>query len=219
MRERTSALSQALERLEDAACEGARLQAVTVHRWARAAEYHDPGIERHVARVSRFCAVLGDKLGLHGATLGLASVLHDVGMAAIPDSILRKRGPLSADEQFAVQTHAELGYEMLRDSPSSLLDLAAVIARTHHEKFDGSGYPHALSGTDIPLEGRIVAVADALDALTCDAIGRPAQSVQTTVAWLRSERGAHFDPGVVDMLMSSLGDLDLAQVVVAPQGR
>jgi putative two-component system response regulator len=204
---RTGALAQALERLEAAAEQSRLLEVETIHRWAVAAEYREPGIGRHVKRMSRYCGVLGGAFGLHPATLELASVLHDVGKARIPDSILLKPGALTADERLAIETHADIGYEMLRGSGSSVLDLAAVIAQTHHEKFDGSGYPRRLAGDEIPLEGRIAAVADVFDALTCDRAYRQAWTVDATIAWMTRERGQHFDPSVLDALLSSMDEI------------
>jgi response regulator RpfG family c-di-GMP phosphodiesterase len=193
--------------LEVAAGQGRVLQVETIQRWAQAAEYREPGIARHVKRMSRYCGVLGRTFGLQVETLELASVLHDVGKARIPDSILLKPGPLTADERLAIETHADIGYEMLRDSGSSVLDLAAVIARTHHEKFDGSGYPRGLAGADIPIEGRIAAVADVFDALTCDRAYRQAWSLESTISWMTSERGKHFDPNVLDALLASMDEI------------
>ncbi|MGI8730799.1 MAG: HD domain-containing phosphohydrolase [Solirubrobacteraceae bacterium] len=204
---RTSALSDALQRVEAAATQGRVLQAETIHRWAQSAENREPGIARHVKRVSHYCALLGHAFGLHAESLGLASVLHDVGKLAIPDSILLKPGPLTADERLAIETHADIGHDMLAGSCSSLLDMAAVIARTHHEKFDGSGYPRGLAGTDIPLEGRIAAVADVFDALTSDRVYRPAWTLQATIAWMRSERDKHFDPDVLEAFISSIDEV------------
>lgn len=204
---RTGALAQALTRLEGAAEQGRLLQVETIQRWAEAAEYREPGIGRHVKRMSRYCGVLGRTLGLQLGSLELASVLHDVGKARIPDSILLKPGPLTTDERLAIETHADIGYEMLRNSGSGVLDLAAVIARTHHEKLDGSGYPHGLSGADIPIEGRIAAVADVFDALTCDRAYRPAWSLESTLAWMTRERGQHFDPRVLDALLASMDEI------------
>ena len=207
LRLRTSALTEALERLEGAAAQGRVLQGETIHRWAQSAEYRDPGIGRHLKRVGQYCAVLGQKLGLHAESLQLASVLHDVGKVAIPDSILLKPGPLTADERLAIETHPGVGYEMLHGSSSGLLDLAAVIAKTHHEKFDGSGYPSGLAGTDIPLEGRIAAVADVFDALTSDRGYRLAWSLETTVAWMERESGQHFDPDVLAVFLGSMDEI------------
>ncbi len=201
------ALSDARQRVEGAARHSRVLQAEMIHRWAQAAEYRDPGIRGHLKRMSHYCGVLGHKLGLHSKSFELASVLHDVGKLTIPDRILLKPGPLTGDERLAIETHAELGYEMLRGSSSSLLELAALIARTHHEKFDGTGYPRGLSGTDIPLEGRIAAVADIFDALTCDRVYRRAWSLEATVAWIKRQRGRHFDPVVVDALLSSVDEI------------
>jgi putative two-component system response regulator len=207
VRQRTSALSQALERLEAAAAQGRMLQAEAIHRWARAAEHHEQGIAGHLERMSHYCAVLGRHLGLHPESLGLASVLHDVGKVTIPERILLNPGSLTPDERLAAQTHAEVGYEMLRDSRSSLLDLAAVIARTHHERFDGSGYPRGLTGADIPLEGRVAAVADAFDELTSGRVDRPALSDEEAVAWIGERRGNHFDPSVLDAFLLSMDEV------------
>jgi response regulator RpfG family c-di-GMP phosphodiesterase len=107
----------------------------------------------------------------------------------------------------AITAILAIGYGLLRSSCSSLLDLAALVARTHHEKFDGSGYPRGLSGTNIPLEGRIAAVADVFDALTSHRVYSPAWSVDAIIAWMRRERGKHFDPTVLDALLSSMGEI------------
>ena len=212
---RTSALTQALQRLEGAARQSRVLQAETIHRWAQSAEYRDPGISRHLKRVGYFCAVLARKFGLHAESVELASVLHDVGKIAIPDSILLKPGPLTAQERLAVEMHAAAGGELLRGSCSDLLDIAAVIAGSHHEKFDGTGYPSGLAGADIPLEGRIAAVADVFDALTSDRVYRPAWSVDTTVAWMTCERGKHFDPEVLDVFLGSMDEVRSAMPLLS----
>jgi putative two-component system response regulator len=207
LRLRTSALTETLEQLEGAAGRGRVLEGETIHRWAQSAEYRDPGIGRHLRRVGHYCAVMGQKLGLHAESLELASVLHDVGKVAIPDRILLKAAPLTADERLAIETHPTVGYEMLRGSSSGLLELAAVIAKTHHEKFDGSGYPSGLSGTQIPLEGRIVAVADVFDALSSDRAYRRAWSLETTVEWMESESAKHFDPDVLGTFLASMDEI------------
>jgi putative two-component system response regulator len=215
LRLRTSALTEAMTRLEGAAAQGRVLQGETIYRWAQSAEYRDPGIARHLKRVGHYCAVLGENLGLHGESLELASVLHDVGKVAVPDAILQKAGPLTADERLAIETHPSVGYEMLRGSSSGLLDLAAMIAKTHHEKFDGTGYPCALAGTDIPLEGRIAAVADVFDALTSDRGYRQAWSLETTVAWMERERGKHFDPDVLNAFLNSMDEIQSVQSLLS----
>jgi putative two-component system response regulator len=212
---RTAALTEALERLGGAAAQGRVLQAETIHRWAQSAEYRDPGIGRHLRRVGHYSGVLGARFGLHAESLALASVLHDVGKIALPDSILLKSGPLTADEHFAMQTHAMVGHEMLRDSCSGLLDLAALIAHTHHEKFDGSGYPRGLTASDIALEGRIVAVADVFDALSSDRVYRPAWPADKVMAYMKNERGKHFDPEVLDAFLSSMDEIRSVQSLLS----
>ncbi len=124
---------------------------------------------------------------------------------AIPDAILLKPGPLTPEERAIVETHAEEGYRLVRGSSSSILDMAATIALSHQEKWDGSGYPRGLAGEAIPIEGRIVAVADVFDALTSDRVYRKAFSVEEAMRMMREERGHHFDPVVLDAFMEVLG--------------
>lgn len=204
---RASASPEELERLQEAAAQRRAQQEQTIHRWAQAAEFREAALGEHIRRVSRYCAVVGDKLGLDPEMLEVASMLHDAGTLAVPDEILLKPAFLTADDRLAVEAHAEVGYEMLHGSQSTVLELAAVIARTHHEKFDGTGYPHGISGDEIPLEGRIAAVADVFDALTYDRAFRPAWSVETTITWMQSERGQHFDPRVLDAFIASTREI------------
>jgi putative two-component system response regulator len=130
--------------------------------------------------------------------------LHDIGKIALPDHILRKPAPLSASERRIVETHTELGRTILSGSREPLLLLGADIAWTHHERFDGGGYPRRLAGDAIPLAGRIVAVADVFDALISDRVYRPALPVAEVVATMRAERSAHFDPDVLDALLGAI---------------
>jgi methanogenic corrinoid protein MtbC1 len=134
-----------------------------------------------------------------------AAPLHDVGKVAIPDAILLKPGPLTPEERAIVETHAEEGHRLVRGSSSSILDMAATIALSHQEKWDGSGYPRGLKGEAIPIEGRIVAVADVFDALTSDRVYRKAFSVEEGVQMMREQRGRHFDPVLLDAFMEVLG--------------
>jgi putative two-component system response regulator len=205
--QRTGALSLALEQLGQANARSGILQAQTIRRWAQAAEYRDPGVGGHLRRMSAYCGSLAERFGLAAAPLELASVLHDVGKGAISDSILLKPGPLTPAERLQIEMHSEIGFGMLRDSGSAVLDLAAGIARTHHERFDGRGYPRGLAGDDIPLEGRIAAVSDVFDALTCDRVYRRAWSVEEAVAEMVSQRAKHFDPDVLDTFLSSIADI------------
>src|SRR5437899_1992894 len=138
--------------------------------------------------------------------LGHAAPLHDVGKVAIPDAILLKPGPLTPEERAIVETHAEEGHRLVRGSSSSILDMAATIALSHQEKWDGSGYPRGLKGEEIPIEGRIVAVADVFDALTSDRVYRKAFSVEDAIQMMREQRGRHFDPVLLDAFLEVLGE-------------
>jgi putative two-component system response regulator len=179
----------------------------TVERLAKALEMHDVETGRHVNRMAAVAAFLGRKLGLDPARVLLlrtAAPMHDVGKVATPDEILRKPGALTAEEREEMQRHTTVGYEILADSESELLQLAAAIALTHHERWDGNGYPQGLAGEAIPIEGRITAVADVFDALLSDRCYRSALSVEDAVETIRAGRGSHFDPEVADALLENL---------------
>ena len=167
------------ERLEQLVAERTaeldRSREETIHRLARAAELRDHETGQHIERVSRYSELIARRLGLphdRCELLRIASPLHDIGKIAIPDHILRKPAPLSADERRVVETHTGLGHTILAGSREPLLQLGAEIAWTHHERFDGGGYPRRLAGDAIPLAGRIVAVADVFDALVSDRVYR-----------------------------------------------
>lgn len=200
---RTRELNDALASLHNA-------QEETVRRLSRVAEFRDDQTGEHIQRMAHYCHLLGRKVGLDPELcelLRIASPLHDVGKVAIPDGILLKPGPLTVEERSLMERHAEIGHEMLSGSGQDLLDLGATLALTHHEHFDGSGYPHGLAGEGIPIEGRIAAVADVFDALTSDRIYRSAFPVQHAVKILRQRRGAHFDPRIVDAFLNSLDEV------------
>jgi putative two-component system response regulator len=185
----------------------------TVERLARAIEMHDAETGRHVQRIARISSYLASQLGLGDEQILLlraAAPMHDVGKIAIPERILIKPGPLSAQERVEMERHTEVGYQLLAGSESELLQMAARIALTHHEWFDGSGYPRGLEGEEIPVEGRIVAVADVFDALLSDRPYRPAMSIDEAVEVIREGCGTHFDPEVAEALLEHLEDvLDL----------
>ena len=177
-----------------------------IRRLSAAAEFRDAGTGRHVERMSRYCALLGRALGLDEdrcELLRMASPLHDIGKIAISDGILNKPGPLTESERRSLEHHTEIGYRLLAGSRSELLEVAATIALTHHEWFDGTGYPRGLAREVIPIEGRIAGVADAFDALTSDRAFRPAFSVEAAFRLLEEERGTHFDPLVLDLFLGA----------------
>ncbi len=179
----------------------------TVDRLTRAIELHDAGTGEHITRMATVAAFLGHLHGLdHERVLLLraAAPMHDVGKVATPDQILRKAGPLTVAERDEMERHTTIGYEILSGSDSELLQMAAKIAYTHHERWDGGGYPQGLRGEEIPIEGRLVAVADVFDALLSDRSYRAALRVDEVVAMIRAESGTHFDPQVVDLLLDNL---------------
>jgi methanogenic corrinoid protein MtbC1 len=198
---RTSELKRALSELEIA-------QAETVQRLSMAVEFRDEDTGAHIERIGRFSVLLAEYIGMDSdfcERLRHAAPLHDVGKVAIPDAILLKPGPLTPEERAIVETHAEEGHRLVRGSSSSILDMAATIALSHQEKWDGTGYPRGLKGEAIPIEGRIVAVADVFDALTSDRVYRKAFSVEEGVQMMREQRGRHFDPVLLDAFMEVLG--------------
>jgi putative two-component system response regulator len=137
-----------------------------------------------------------------------ASQLHDVGKVAVPDAILFKPGKLSAEEFEVMKDHARKGHEMLVDSPSKLVQLGAMIALTHHERWNGRGYPRGLAGEEIPFEGRVAAVADVFDALTSRRVYRPAFPVRSALERMDADRGEHFEPRLLDVLHASLDEIE-----------
>ena len=172
-----------------------------------AAEYKDNETGLHVIRMSRYTQLLARAAGFSDADAERilhAAPMHDVGKIGIPDAILRKPGKLDADEWQVMQTHAAIGGRIIGQHSSGLLKMAHVIAVSHHEKWDGSGYPAGLAGTDIPLEGRIVAIADVFDALTSERPYKKAWPVEQAVQLLRDEAGKHFDPELVPLFIELL---------------
>jgi len=174
-------------------------------RLALVGEYSDDDTAAHTVRVGRIARRLATALDMSAAAadlIGEAAPLHDIGKVAIPDAVLLKRGALSAAEFEVIKTHAAVGAHILSDGQSELLRLAEEIAFTHHERWEGSGYPRGLAGTDIPLAGRLVAVVDVYDALTSPRPYKHAWPVDRAVAEMRSQRGRHFDPEVLDVFLT-----------------
>lgn len=170
-----------------------------------AAEYKDHDTGAHLVRIGYFSARVAPVCGCDdefSRLMLIASTMHDVGKIGIPDRILKKHGALNGDERIIMQRHPEFGAKLLSGSDSPMLRLAAEIALSHHEHFDGTGYPQGLKGSDIPLSGRIVAVTDVFDALVMDRAYRPAMPVPQALDLIRVGRGSHFDPEVVDAFFS-----------------
>ena len=178
-----------------------------IHRLSRAAEFRDNDTGSHLLRMAAYARLIAQRLGLDAAECDLiceAAPMHDIGKVGIPDAVLLKPGPLTAEERAIMQRHPQIGAEILADSESTLLQAGATIAISHHERYDGAGYPHGLAGQAIPLYGRIVAVADVFDALTTARPYKPGWDLARAVDYLQTQRGGHFDPACVDALLAEL---------------
>jgi two-component system response regulator RpfG len=177
----------------------------TLARLARAGEFRDEDTGLHLARMARYSRLIAEAIGQSSdetETIELAAPLHDIGKIGIPDHILLKPAGLNDEELVVMRDHARIGHEILKGSPSKYVNMGALIALGHHEKFDGSGYPGALSGEAIPLCARIVAVADVYDALTSVRPYKIAWSREAAFEYLRAQRGRHFEPRLVDAFIS-----------------
>jgi putative two-component system response regulator len=228
MEDRSRELTEAV-RARTAELEASQLE--VIFRLAILAEYRDETTGNHVIRVGTYAQLIAGAMGLDERRQGellLAAPLHDIGKVAIPDQILRKGGPLLDAEWEVMRSHCRIGHEILtgqgamestmRSAFSMLLGLrgvtvrnpiletAAEIALTHHERWDGGGYPQGLAGDGIPLTGRIVAVADVFDALTSERSYKAAMPIEDAVQLIQMERGRHFDPAVIDAFMAILPD-------------
>jgi putative two-component system response regulator len=210
VRTRTMALQQALDWLERSEKELRLSREETIQRLAIAAEFRDCATAQHIHRMSQYCELLARKSGLSPERCELirtASPMHDIGKIGTPDHVLLKPGKFTQDEFNVISRHAEIGYRILSGSEAELLKVAAVIAYTHHERFDGKGYPRRLKGTAIPIEGRIAAIADAFDALTTQRVYKPAFDLSHAVDLMRAHRGEHFDPELLDIFFASTEEI------------
>ncbi|HEY9253809.1 MAG TPA: two-component system response regulator [Stenotrophomonas sp.] len=176
----------------------------TLSRLARAIEYRDAGTSAYLERMSHVAGLIAEQLGLSEDEVRIieaAAPLHDMGKIAIPDSVLLKEGKLDEDEIAIMRRHPRIGYELLSGSQNRFIQVGALIALRHHERYDGSGYPDGLVGEAIPLEARIVAVADVFDALVSPRPYKEAWTMEATLAYLYAQRGRLFDPRCVDALV------------------
>jgi putative two-component system response regulator len=186
----------------------------TVLRLSKAAEYRDPETGAHILRMAHYSMLIARELGLPEAEQQLlleAAPMHDIGKVGISDGILLKPGRLSDEEFEVMKQHAMFGYELLSGSSSKLLQAGAEIAKGHHEKYDGSGYPSGIKGEDIPIFSRIVAVADVFDALTSERPYKKAWDLQEAVDFLKQGMGTHFDPACVTAFLAAWDDVQLVR--------
>ena len=186
----------------------------TLFRLAKAGEYRDEETGNHIIRMAKYSRLIAEKLGLDSEQcdlIELAAPMHDIGKIGIPDHILQKPGMLDPEELIIMRAHPLIGFKILQDSPSKYLMLGATIALSHHEKYDGSGYPHGARGGDIPLEARIVAVADVYDALTSNRPYKRAWSNEDSLEYLTTNSGKHFDPACVDAFVAQYSKVSIIQ--------
>jgi putative two-component system response regulator len=191
---RTKELNAALVMVEETALE-------TINRLAAAAECRDQYTGSHILRVSRYAEAIARKMGLDSGfvkSLLYAASMHDIGKIGIPDKILMKPGKLNTEEWTIMQQHTVIGAKLLHGSKQDYMKLAEEIALTHHEKWNGSGYPQGLAAEKIPISGRIVAVADVFDALISERPYKASLSTRESFTIIKNERGTHFDPAVID---------------------
>lgn len=201
-------------RIADATQKIRQREQETLFRLARAGEYRDQETGSHIMRMARYSRLIAEALTLPKDRCDLieaAAPMHDIGKIGIPDNILLKPGKLGIEEFDVMKSHPQVGYQILHNSPSKYLNLGAEIALGHHEKYDGSGYPHGKAGEEIPLEARIVAVADVYDALTSQRPYKQAWTNGDALSYLFDNKSRHFDPDCVDAFVSRLTDIQSIQ--------
>ena len=214
--------SQSLERIVRKQTEDIReTQNEIISRLFSALESRDQETGSHVRRIGEISAYMGEALGWDTARINAihsAAPLHDIGKIGVPDTILHKPGPLSYDEFEQIKQHSVVGARILSDSHNTIVQLAEVIARYHHENWDGSGYPEQLSGTAIPVEARVVAIADVYDALLADRIYRPGLPEEEVLRIISSESGRKFDPELCEIFLNNIDEIrDIIADVDKPQ--
>jgi cyclic di-GMP phosphodiesterase len=181
----------------------------SIHRLVMAAEYKDEDTGDHIVRIGEYCSLMAEKLNLSKEfkeTIFYAAPMHDIGKIGIPDMILIKPGKLTHDEFEIIKTHTQIGSRLLSKSKSKILQMAQEIALTHHEKINGKGYPDQLKGNEIPISGRITALADTFDALTSKRPYKSPYPPEVTYDILRNERGEHFDPEILDIFIKNFDE-------------
>ncbi len=192
----------------------------TLLRLAMAAEFKDDDTGSHIIRIGYLSEALALRLGCRiefASLLRKAAPMHDIGKVGIPDTILKKQGPLDAQERLVMNRHAEIGAHLLGQSRIPVFQMAAEIAASHHERFDGKGYPRGLAGEDIPLSARITSIVDIFDALTMDRVYRPAFGRARALEMIAAERGKALDPGIVDAFMDNIEELDALRLALTRQ--
>ena len=211
---RTTGLRAALDDMVTAQRQTHEAYLETIERLSIAAEFKDTTTAQHIKRMSKYCRIIADGLNLsprEAEIIEQSAPMHDVGKINIPDEILLKPSRLTNEEWILIQQHPANGAKLLDNSKSELLQAGAIIAHTHHEKWDGTGYPRQLSGDGIPLYGRICAVADVWDALTMVRPYKPSLSNNEAVRIIKEGKGTHFDPAVIEVFLDNLDEIEKVQ--------
>lgn len=198
------------EKVQQRTSELRDLQLELIQRLLRAAEFRDNDTGSHIKRIGQYCSALAKEAGLSNKFCDLiehAAMMHDIGKIAIPDEILLKQGRLTPGEWEKIKMHTIKGSQILTGSPYDVIQLAEEIALTHHEKWDGSGYPNGLASDEIPISGRITAICDVFDALLSERPYKKAWSLEKVIKEMKDQRGLHFDPSLIDSFFAILPDI------------
>ncbi len=199
------------EMVDEATAEIKKRELELINRLITTVEYRDTETANHIKRMAHYSRIIGRHLFSCDDEITnqifLAAPMHDIGKIGISDNILMKPGKLTDDETDQMMMHSRIGYAIMKGSPSLLIQMGARIALSHHEKFDGTGYPDGIRGENIPLEARIVAVADVFDAMTSNRIYRRALPVKTALDYIENESGKHFDPQCVKVFLENLEEI------------
>lgn len=198
------------ERVNERTAELHETRLEIIRRLSMAAEFRDEDTGQHVERIAHYSFLVGQAAGLSKDQCDLlfnTAPMHDIGKIGIPDHILRKKSNLTSEEWEVMKNHTFIGAQIIGEHPSDLLTAARIIALTHHEHWDGQGYPQQLKGETIPLFGRIVMLADVFDALVCRRPYKDAWTIDRAISWIHEEEGKHFDPNLVPCFMQALPDI------------
>jgi putative two-component system response regulator len=205
LKERDEYLNTSLDVMESNLIEKLQIieqtQVEVIIRLGKAAEFRDDETGKHIERIAAYVNLITEKLGMHREQrimMQYAAPMHDVGKIGIPDGVLMKAGKLTADEFKIIKLHTVIGSRILSGTTLPLLELAKEIALSHHERWDGNGYPLGLKGSDIPISGRIVAIADVFDAITSKRVYKAAWPIEQALEYVMDMRGTQFDPDIVD---------------------
>jgi PAS domain S-box-containing protein len=202
-------ISHDITEIEDLHEELEETQREIIYKLGEIGETRSSETGYHVKRVAEYSKLFAQKINLNDEEINrlfMASPMHDIGKIGIPDAILNKMGKLTDEEWEIMKTHAQIGYDILKNSKRETLKAAGIVSYTHHEKWDGSGYPLGLKGEEIHIFGRITAIADVFDALSSERVYKKAWSLERIYEYFKNEKGKHFDPNLIDIFFNNLNE-------------